>query len=113
MILNEMTQNKTAMLGTQHTVHNRICPSQCLVSADKPKPVFKNLCQHGGKFSPSDFPLTFYNSSLNRSSGSPLLKAFSWMGQVRPYKEAVHALEKMHILPHPSYVQVPQHTASL
>lgn len=118
MILNEMTQNKTATLGAQRTVHRTSTmeydlPSALLLSVDKPKPVFKNLWQHGGKFSPSDFPLTFYDSSLNRGSGSELLKTFSWMGQVQPYKEAISGLEKMHTLPHPSYVQVLQHTASL
>ena len=118
MILNEMTQNKPAMLGAQRTVHRTSTtesdfPSALLLSVDKPKPVFKNLCQHGGKLRPSDFPLAFYDSSLNRSSGSVLLKAFSWMGQVQPYKEAIRVLEKMHTLPHLSYVQVLQHTASL
>lgn len=60
MILNEMTQNRTAKLGAQRTVHRTSTtecglPSALSLSVEKPKPVFKNLCQHWGKFSPSDF----------------------------------------------------------
>lgn len=50
MILNEMTQNKTAIVGAHWTSTTEPdLPGALLLSMDKYKPVFKNLCQHGGK----------------------------------------------------------------
>lgn len=50
MILNEMTQNKTAIVGAHWTSTTGFdLPGALLLSRDKYKPVFKNLCQHGGR----------------------------------------------------------------
>lgn len=49
MILNEMTQNKPAMLAARRTVHRTPTtepglPSAPLLTVDKPEPVFKKIC---------------------------------------------------------------------